>query len=86
MRVPMPVLPVERPFHVCELHHTPRVEVGPTALVSRNIPTVERFLACLLRLATPEKSPSTILLVLHTLREYVSHNSKLPHSMIAEVC
>jgi len=79
----------ERPLRVDELCHALAVEIGSTHLHSDNVPAVETLLACCQGLVTVDKEASTLRLVHHTLREYLStHRNLFPraHLEIAETC
>ena len=79
----------ERPLRVDELCHALAVEVGSSHFNIDNVPAIDTLLACCQGLVTVDKEASTVRLIHHTLREYLStHRNLFPqaHSAMAETC
>ena len=79
----------ERPLRVDELCHALAVEIGSADFDPDNVPPITTLLGCCQGLITVDKEASTVRLIHHTLREYLSSCPNLlatAHSTIAETC
>ena len=87
MQVLMWVSYSQRPLQIDELCHALAVEIGSTDLNLDNAPSIDTVLDSCLGLVIIDKN-STLHLIHHSLREYLSSQSIFPraHQTLAETC
>jgi len=79
----------ERPLQVEELCHALAVEIGSADFDPDNVPLIATLLGCCQGLITVDKEASTVRLIRHTIREYLSAYPNLfpmAHSIITKTC
>ena len=83
------VIHAERPLRVEELCHALGVELGSKDFNPGNVPSASTLMGCCQGLITVDKETSSVRLIHHTVKEYLSAPPYIfnrPHAAMAEIC
>jgi len=79
----------KRPLTADELCHALAVELGSKDFNAGNVPLISTLVSCSQGLIAVDKETSTVRLIHHTVKDYLSarlHLFSRPHSAVAEIC